>query len=153
MGGIEIRSIFLGSCGLSGKLVFSVRHEVAQREETVREVDILDDDGTVRLGKLDIRKIPDGINSVVREHFRNGDGGVLRNGENGDVDLVFREERGELIHRTDLDTVELRADQCGIDIKSAYQLKSPLAEAEVIHKGATYITYADEYGLEATIHS
>ena len=64
---------FFNSCGLGSLFVLALGDKVAQTQQRVGEVDVLDDGGAVRLGKLNIGEVPDSLYAVLSERVGYGD--------------------------------------------------------------------------------
>ena len=96
-------------------------------------MDVLHDGGAVRLGKLNVREVPDSLDAVVGEDLGHGNGSNLGDGQNRDVNIVVLQIADKLIHDVYLDIVELRTDKLRLDIKRSGEVEAPLAEAEVVH--------------------
>ena len=116
-------------------------------------MDVLNDGAAVRLGELKIGEVPDSVDTVVGKALGDGNGGLLGNGENGNVNMVRGEVVLKLVHRVDGDAVKGGADYFGLDIEGGGQIEAPFRKAEVIHQSMADVADTDEDGGEASVHT
>ena len=116
-------------------------------------MDVLNDGAAVRLGELEIGEVPDSVDTVVGKALGDGNGGLLGNGENGNVNMVRGEVVLKLVHRVDGDAVKGGADYFGLDIEGGGQIEAPFRKAEVIHQGMADVADTDEDSGEASVHT
>lgn len=107
-------------------------------------MDVLHNHGAVRFHELNVREVPDGIDSVLRERTGYLNSCHFRNGENSDVNLIGIQIINKIIDGKDLDTADFSADNFRVYIEGALQGESPFIEAEIVHEGTAYMTDADE---------
>ena len=94
MGGL----LLFGSCRAGRDLVLALRHVIAQGQEAVGEMNILNYRRTVRLSEFKVGEVPDRVNAAPGKSGGNGDRRLLGYGEHRHIDLVFGKEFFQIIH-------------------------------------------------------
>ena len=139
------------TCGAGGLLVVAFRDIIAQREQAVGKMDVLNDGGAVGRGEINIREIPYGLNAVGGEQVCHGDRRFLWNGKHDDVNMIVAQVLFKRVHRVDGHVVEHRACQLRRNIKCGDKTEAPCAEAEVVHQCMTDVARTDENGAIAAV--
>lgn len=85
-------SLFVHSCSSCGLLVVILGDVVAQRQQRVGEVDVLNDGAALGSGQLDVGEVPDRVHAVRGEKLGGLNRVSLGNTQNGCIDLVFGKE-------------------------------------------------------------
>ena len=150
---MAVVSGFFGLGGAGFRLVLVLSDVVAERQQAVREVDVLDDGLSILDLQLGVREVPDGLHTDGADLVGDVVGHGLRHTEHGDVRLDIREdivERGKVVHD---DAVHLLTDEIGVDVERSLEREAVLLKAEVFHERAADVADADQNGRVVAVHT
>ena len=136
-----------------GRSSSQVRDAIAQRQQTVRKVDVLELDGGVRAGQLDVGEVPEPAHAQRRQPVRRFLRHVLGDGQRHHVHRMGADERFQLVHREDGDAVDDRSDQGGGDVERGVHREAGLGEGEVLQKRVAQIARADHDEVVVFVHA
>ena len=150
---MAVVSGFFGLGGAGFRLVLVLSDVIAERQQAIREVDVLDDGFGILDLQLGVREVPDGLHTDGADLVGDVVGHGLRHTEHGDVRLDIREdfiERGEVVHD---DAVHPLTDEIGVDVERSLEREAVLLKAEVFHERAADVADADQNGRVVAVHT
>ena len=123
--GIMLLILHFKSCRFCGFRILMLGDVVAQRQQTVGKMHVLNYGLAVRGGDIHIGEVPDRFNAVGGEPFGNRNGGILRDCQHRYISPIFIEVGFKLIHVHYRDTVEALADYFGVDVEGTGEPDAP----------------------------
>ena len=124
---------------------------VAQGQQRVHKVDILEKYARLVGGKLHVGEVPEAADAQPDEPVCQRLRHALRYGEHRHVGVVVGHIFLQLVHGADGHTADLRADEGGRDVKGGVDAEADLVEVEVLEQRMTQMTYADDDDLVAAV--
>ena len=117
---------------------------IAQGQQRVHEVDVLEEHALLLGGQLHIGEIPEAADAQADEPVGQGLGHVLRHGQHRHVGLVVGHIFLQLVHGAHRHAADLRADEGGGDVEGGVDAEADLVKVEVLQQGVAQMARADD---------
>ena len=126
---------------------------VAEGQEAVREVDVLDLDVGAGGAELHIGEVPEALDAEIDEAVGGILGGVLGDGQDHHVHRVFPDEGLQLAGGVDGDAVDAGAHQLGRGVEGGIHGEAGGGEGEVPQQGMAQVAGADDDEVMIVVHA
>ena len=124
---------------------------VAQRQQRVHKVDILEEHAGLIGGQLHIGEVPEAPDAQADEAVSQRLRHALGYGEHRHVGVVVGHIFLQLVHGADGDAADVRADEGGGDIEGGVDAEADLVEVEVLQQRVAQVAGADDDELVAAV--
>ena len=117
---------------------------VAQSQQRVHEVDVLEEHAFLLGGQLHVGEIPEAADAKADEPVSQGLRHALRDSQHRHIGLIIGHILLQFIHRMDLYAANLRADKGGGDVEGGVDAKADLLKIKVLQQRVAQVTHTDD---------
>ena len=124
---------------------------VAQGQQRVHEMDILEEHTGLVGGQLHVGEVPEAPDAKADEPVSQRLRHALRYGEHRHVRVIVGDVFLQLVHGADGDAPDVRADEGGGDVEGGVDAEADLVEVEVLEQRVTQMAHADDDDFVAAV--
>ena len=131
-------------CRGRGKVRSAAGNAVAQGQQGVHKVDVLEEHAGDLRGQLHIGEVPEAPDAQADEPVRQGLGHILGHRQHRHIGPVAGHIFRQLVHGADGDAPDLGVDQRGGHVEGGVHLEAHLLKIEVLQQGVAQVAHADD---------